>query len=60
RIGCFWADVRRGAGFCPQGVARSVHITRFCPEGVGADLSAKGCEAALKPVTSVVSDVPYI
>ncbi|AVB21150.1 hypothetical protein BKM03_19425 [Pseudomonas avellanae] len=39
-----------------RSVARSAHITRFCPEGVGADLSAKGCEAALKPVTPAVSD----
>ncbi|NAT64557.1 hypothetical protein CU664_15330, partial [Pseudomonas syringae pv. actinidifoliorum] len=29
--------------------------TRFCPEGVGADLSAKGCEAAPKQAASVVS-----
>ncbi|RMT64226.1 hypothetical protein ALP44_04901, partial [Pseudomonas syringae pv. theae] len=41
-------------------VARSVHVTRFCPEGVGADLSAKVCEAALIPVTSVASEVPCV
>ncbi len=29
--------------------------TRFCPQGVGADLSAKGCEAAPKQAASVVS-----
>ncbi|SDX12141.1 hypothetical protein SAMN05444064_11339 [Pseudomonas syringae] len=34
------------------------HTTRFCPEGVGADLSAMGCEAALKPVTLAVSGTP--
>ncbi|RMR05675.1 hypothetical protein ALP92_04228, partial [Pseudomonas syringae pv. primulae] len=43
-----------------RSVARSVHITRFCPEGVGADLSAKGCEAAPKQATSVASDVPCV
>ncbi|NAT39252.1 hypothetical protein CU661_20290 [Pseudomonas syringae pv. actinidifoliorum] len=31
----------------------------FCPEGVGADLSAMGCEAALKLATSAAPDVPY-
>ncbi|KPZ22487.1 hypothetical protein ALO40_101906 [Pseudomonas syringae pv. viburni] len=41
-----------------EGIARSVHITRFCPKGVGADLSAMGCEAALKPVTLAVSGTP--
>ena len=30
----------------------------FCPEGVGADLSAKGCEAALKQATLIVPDAP--
>ncbi len=30
----------------------------FGPEGVGADLSAMGCEAALQPVTLVVSGAP--
>ncbi|KPY05604.1 hypothetical protein ALO57_100882 [Pseudomonas coronafaciens pv. oryzae] len=32
--------------------------TSFCPQGVGADLSAMGCEAALKPATSTVSGTP--
>ncbi|RML44270.1 hypothetical protein ALQ95_101763, partial [Pseudomonas syringae pv. ribicola] len=32
--------------------------TRFCPQGVGADLSAKGCEAAQKQAASVVSGAP--
>ncbi|RMQ21643.1 hypothetical protein ALQ08_103033, partial [Pseudomonas syringae pv. delphinii] len=41
-----------------RSIARSVHITCFCPQGVGADLSAKGCEAALKPVTLAVSGTP--
>ncbi|MFH7617184.1 hypothetical protein, partial [Pseudomonas syringae group genomosp. 7] len=31
----------------------------FCPEGVGADLSAMGCEAVLKQATLIVSDAPY-
>ncbi|AVB18306.1 hypothetical protein BKM03_02665 [Pseudomonas avellanae] len=30
--------------------------TRFCPEGVGADLSAKGCEAILKKTTLILPD----
>ncbi|RMN06771.1 hypothetical protein ALQ65_04418, partial [Pseudomonas syringae pv. coriandricola] len=34
-----------------RSVARSAHIMSFCPEGVGADLSAMGCEAALKQAT---------
>ncbi len=41
-----------------RSLARSAHITRFCPEGVGVDLSAKGCEAALKQAASVVSAAP--
>ncbi|GAO96516.1 hypothetical protein PSA5_27380 [Pseudomonas syringae pv. actinidiae] len=36
----------------------------FCPEGVGdlqeVTMAATGCEAALKPVTSVATDVPYL
>ncbi|OZI83996.1 hypothetical protein CFN58_27935, partial [Pseudomonas avellanae] len=39
-------------------VAPSAHATRFCPKGVGADLSAMGCEADPKPATLVVSDAP--
>ncbi|KPW76259.1 hypothetical protein ALO81_101592, partial [Pseudomonas cannabina] len=59
--------VHRGGWFCcrfpavrGQAKRRPVcsHTTRFCPEGVGADLSAMGCEAALKPVTLAVSGTP--
>ncbi|SOS32707.1 hypothetical protein CFBP6411_01347 [Pseudomonas syringae group genomosp. 3] len=38
-----------------RSVARSAHTTRFCPKGVGADLSAMGCEAAPNQAASVVS-----
>ncbi len=38
-----------------RSVARSAHTTRFCPKGVGADLSAMGCEAEPKPANLVVS-----
>ncbi|KAA8708435.1 hypothetical protein F4W70_18395 [Pseudomonas cannabina] len=45
-------------------ISLSTDIKGFCPEGVGEDratlrLSAMGCEADLKQVIQVVSDVPY-
>ncbi|SOS35947.1 hypothetical protein CFBP6411_04590 [Pseudomonas syringae group genomosp. 3] len=42
-------------GFGPEGVASRLG---FGPEGVGVDLSAKGCEAAPKQTTLVVSGAP--
>ncbi|KPZ10267.1 Uncharacterized protein ALO40_02679 [Pseudomonas syringae pv. viburni] len=36
------------------------HTTLFCPQGVGADSSAKGCEAALKQATLIVPDTPCV
>ncbi|MCR8719450.1 hypothetical protein NVV30_12225 [Pseudomonas syringae] len=74
RLGCVWCTAATGftAGsrqFADKSaptvankrsVARSANITRFCPEGVGADLSAMGCEAALKQATLIVSGAPYV
>ncbi|RMU42036.1 hypothetical protein ALP30_103379, partial [Pseudomonas syringae pv. primulae] len=43
-----------------RSVARAAHTTRLCPEGVGADLSAKGCEAALEQATLILPGAPCV
>ncbi|SPF11689.1 hypothetical protein PSCFBP3800_01644 [Pseudomonas syringae group genomosp. 3] len=64
RFGCIWYIEAAGFAVGPRqfadkrSVARSAHTTRFCPKGVGADLSAMGCEAEPKPATLVVSGAP--
>ncbi|MFH7611400.1 hypothetical protein RA272_28270, partial [Pseudomonas syringae pv. tagetis] len=54
RLGRLWTS---GASHDPNTPGQNQHS--FCPEGVGADLSAMGCEAVLKQATLIVSDAPY-